>query len=71
MAEDEIKPRYLSPKLAAEYLGISPTTLGRLRIEGGGPIYSKAVRRVIYDPDDLDAWVKQNKRRFTGEHNDK
>ena len=63
-------PRYLDTGQAAEYLGISPSTLNRMRVTGEGPRYSKAGRRVIYDIEDLDAWVEKRKRRFTGEEVD-
>lgn len=59
--------RYLNTNQAAEYLGMSPTTLNRMRVTGDGPPYSKVGRRVIYDIRELDDWVTQRKRRFTGE----
>ena len=59
--------RYLNGEDAAAYLGLSGNTLARMRVEGGGPRYSKVRRRVIYDVDDLDVWVEKHKRRFTGE----
>ena len=61
------EPRYLNTREAAAYLGLSPSTLARMRVTGEGPRYSKAGRRVIYDPRDLDRWVAERKRRFTGE----
>lgn len=62
-----VEPRYLDTVQAADYLGLSPSTLSRMRVTGGGPRYSKAGRRVIYDLRDLDSWVEERKRRFTGE----
>lgn len=59
--------RYLNAEEAAAYLGLSGKTLARMRIEGSGPRYSKARRRVIYDVGELDVWVERRKRRFTGE----
>ena len=59
--------RYLDTKEAATYLGLSPSTLNRMRVTGDGPRYSKVGRRVIYDIADLDEWVEKRKRRFTGE----
>ena len=61
------EPRYLNTDQAGSYLGLSPSTLRRMRVTGEGPRYSKAGRRVIYDPCDLDEWVQERKRRFTGE----
>lgn len=43
-------------KAAAEYLGLSKSTLDKLRHFGGGPKYFKLGRAVIYSTDDLDAW---------------
>ena len=63
----DTKPRYLDTRRAAAYLGISPSTLNRMRVSGDGPRYSKLGRRVVYDIADLDAWVEERKRRFTAE----
>lgn len=60
-------PRYLGPEAAAAYVGLSSKTLQRMRVTGEGPRYVKARRRVIYDRLDLDDWVAERKRRFTGE----
>ena len=38
-----------------------------MRVSGEGPRYVKAGRRVIYDVRDLDAWMEERKRSFTGE----
>ena len=59
--------RYLGPEEAAQYLGLSPKTLQRMRVTGEGPPYVKVRRRVIYDRLDLDDWAAKRKRRFTGE----
>ncbi len=68
MADDA--PRYLDTRQAAGYLGIGASTLNRMRVSGEGPRYSKLGRRVVYDPADLDSWVEERKRRFTGESTD-
>ena len=60
-------PRYFGQEQAAEYLGLSPRTLQRMRVTGEGPRYAKMRRRVIYDRLDLDEWTARRKRRFTGE----
>ena len=59
--------RYWNTKRAADYLGVSPDTLNRMRLTGDGPRYAKLGGRVIYDPSDIDAWVEANKRSFTHE----
>jgi len=53
---------------AADYIGLSQSTLAKLRMRGDGPVYSKAGPRVvIYAKDDLDAWIIARKRRSTSE----
>lgn len=53
---------------AAEYLGLSVSTLAKMRVRGDGPTYAKAgARIVLYDRDDLDRWLNARKRRSTSE----
>ena len=52
---------------AATYCGSSASTFEKLRLTGGGPIYSKIGRRVVYRIDDLDAWLAANRRRSTSD----
>lgn len=53
---------------AAEYLGLSVSTLAKMRLRGDGPLYMKAGPRVVlYDLTDLDAWLETRKRRSTSE----
>lgn len=59
--------RYLNTEEAAAYIGISASTLSRMRVSGEGPCYSKAGRRVLYDVAQLDKWMEKRRRRFTGE----
>jgi hypothetical protein len=57
-------PRFLSRREAPRYLkddwGITraASTLARLASVGGGPVYKKFGRAVVYDIADLDAWVE-------------
>ena len=48
------------PKLntheAAAYLGVRPNTLEIWRCKHRGPKYAKLGSRIVYDPDDLDAY---------------
>jgi hypothetical protein len=64
-------PRNLSTVLrtedAAKYCGSSSSTFEKLRLTGGGPIYSKIVRRVVYRVEDLDDWLAENRRRSTSD----
>ena len=42
---------------AAEYTNISKSSLNKLRVYGGGPIFIKVGARVVYDRVDLDTWL--------------
>ena len=53
---------------AAAYLGLSPSTLAKMRLRGDGPVYAKAGPRiVVYDKMDLDAWLSGKRRRSTSD----
>jgi molybdenum cofactor biosynthesis enzyme MoaA len=52
---------------AAEYCGSAASTFEKLRLTGGGPLYSKIGRRVVYAVADLDAWLIANRRRSTSD----
>ena len=45
------------PHEAAKKLSVSPSTLARLRLVGGGPRYVKAGRLVLYPATELDRWL--------------
>lgn len=60
----------MAPKLrapaAAQFLGLAPATLAKLRCIGGGPPFTKLGRAVVYEMADLEEWVtSQGKRRST------
>jgi predicted DNA-binding transcriptional regulator AlpA len=60
--------RNLRPPGAASYLGLSASTLAKMRLRGDGPRYSKAGPRiVVYDVHDLDDWLDARKRKSTSE----
>lgn len=50
---------------AAERLGLSISTLNKLRCLGGGPAFYKLGTAVFYDPADLDVWVAERRRTST------
>lgn len=50
---------YLTNSEAAAYLRLSPRTLEKQRIIGGGPRFHKFGRRVMYALTDLDAWARE------------
>ena len=49
--------RYLTNDEAAEFLRLSPRTLEKQRVIGGGPRFRKFGRRVMYAVVDLEAWA--------------
>jgi len=59
--------RRLDSAEAAQYLGISASTLSKRRVFGGGPKYLKLGRRVVYDIRDLDTWLAAHRRVSTSD----
>jgi hypothetical protein len=49
--------RYLTNDEAAEFLRLSPRTLEKQRVIGGGPRFRKFGRRVMYAVADLETWA--------------
>jgi predicted DNA-binding transcriptional regulator AlpA len=63
MAESK---KWLRAPLTSDYLGLSQSTLAKMRLRGDGPPYSKlGARVVVYDIADLDLWVEGQKRSST------
>ncbi len=61
------RPAFLNSKQAAEYLGLKPNTLAKMRVYGNGPKYRKHGFRVLYALDDLNAWSDASSRSSTSE----
>ena len=60
--------RVLRTPQAAEYVGLSASTLEKFRLKGKGPAYQKAGPKiVVYRPEDLDAWLDSQRRRSTSD----
>jgi predicted DNA-binding transcriptional regulator AlpA len=57
--------RVLLSKDAAQFVGLSESTLAKLRLNGNGPIYCKLGRRVVYRPADLEEWLQSRTARDT------
>lgn len=57
----------LSTPKAASRLGLSPRTLEKWRLLGGGPPFRKLGRRVLYDPEDLADWLEDSIRYSTSD----
>ncbi|MCP4933201.1 MAG: helix-turn-helix domain-containing protein [bacterium] len=63
----------LRPPEAAEYLGVSTSTLAKRRLRGELPAFIKLGKKAVgYRREDLDAWIEQCRRHSTSEyHNGK
>lgn len=48
---------FFSNQEAARFLGLSPRTLEKYRVLGGGPRFRKFGRRVLYAAGDLQEWA--------------
>lgn len=60
--------RRLNTPQAAQYLGLAPATLEKDRVNGLLAIpYLKLGRRVVYDIEDLEAWVARHRRMHTSD----
>jgi len=57
----------LNQSEAASLCRLSPRTLERWRCRGGGPVYRKLGRRVLYRPADVDAWINTRLRHSTSD----
>ena len=57
----------LTTQDAAAYLHVSPRTLEKWRLQGGGPRYRKLVHRVVYTQHDIDTWVDEQTRTSTSD----
>jgi excisionase family DNA binding protein len=60
-------PERLSVEQAASYLGVSASTLNKLRLGDSGPVFHKLGRRVAYSRTDLDAFLNASRRRSTSD----
>jgi hypothetical protein len=56
MGSDTI--RGIDEHQASQVTKLAVSTLRSLRVRGGGPPYYKVRRRVVYDLDELTAWVR-------------
>lgn len=51
--------RFVDGAGAAEYLCMSPRTLEKYRVTGGGPRFRRFGRRIVYSIEDLDRWADE------------
>jgi predicted DNA-binding transcriptional regulator AlpA len=57
----------LNASEAAKLLGLAPSTLAKLRLNGNGPVYCKLGRRVVYRGADLEQWLQSRTVRDTSD----
>jgi predicted site-specific integrase-resolvase len=58
---------FLPPAQLSGLLNISIRTLERWRVEGVGPRYVKAGRRVLYRAEDVERWLAAGTRHSTSD----
>jgi predicted DNA-binding transcriptional regulator AlpA len=62
------KSRYLRTPEAAAYVGLTASSLQKLRLTGDGPRYAKLGRKiVVYPVLELDAWIAKRMRTSTSD----
>jgi predicted DNA-binding transcriptional regulator AlpA len=59
--------KVVSTAEAARVLGLSESTLAKLRLNGNGPVYCKLGRRVVYRPAELEQWLQSRTTRDTSD----
>jgi predicted DNA-binding transcriptional regulator AlpA len=59
--------KFLRPREAAAFLGVSPATLAKRRCYGQPPAFAKLGASVVYDVADLERWVAQARRTSTSD----
>jgi hypothetical protein len=57
----------INQRQAAERLGIPERSLESARGRGNGPPFYKIGQRVVYDTDELDAWLVARRRTSTSD----
>jgi predicted DNA-binding transcriptional regulator AlpA len=60
-------PKVVSAKIAARLVGLSESTLAKLRLNGNGPVYCRLGRRVVYRQADLEQWLQSRTARDTSD----
>jgi hypothetical protein len=57
----------LNTRQAAAHCNLSPRTLEKLRVKGGGPHFLRLGGAVRYQLEDLDLWIASSRRRTTSD----
>ena len=61
------RPRVVCSREAADIVGLSESTMAKLRLNGNGPLYCKLGRRVVYRTSDLEQWLQSRTTRDTSD----
>lgn len=56
--KQKLRPDAAGAYLRGKYGFGAKRTLDKLRVIGGGPLYRRCGRMILYDPEDLDAWAQ-------------
>jgi len=59
---------FLDVKQAAELIGLSKSSLDKMRLTGRGPVYLRIGARVVYRRRDIDTWLDQYAQSSTAEN---
>lgn len=65
--QEKCRPKVVAAREAARLVGLSESTLAKLRLNGNGPTYCKLGRRVLYRPPDLEHWLQSRTTRNTSD----
>ena len=60
-------PAAMRPDSAASYLSLSMQRLAKMRLYGGGPVFLRAGRSILYRREDLDKWLVSLSRLSTSD----
>lgn len=67
LPESDIATPLLATTDAARWVGCSPRTMEKFRQTGGGPVFLKIGRSVLYARSDLEAWLHSCRRVSTAD----
>jgi len=59
---------FLSTVEAGDLVRLSPHTLAKFRLYGGGPRFMKIGRKIVYRRSDIDAWLADRAHSSTSEY---
>lgn len=61
------RAEWMQPEAAAAYVDSSTSTLAKLRLRGGGPVFCRIGRAIRYRRSDLDKWLLATSRSSTSD----